>query len=151
VICKVSTPLTEFNQKRSSPDGLQPHCRECNREASRAYYRRNHAKHIIDVRANSRDYKVRNRETLLAHLLEHPCLDCGESDPTVLDFDHVRGVKSDDVSVLAALPAGRRRLRAEIDKCEVRCVNCHRRRTRRVRRWWRSEGTANGPAAAGPS
>jgi hypothetical protein len=151
VICKASKPAAEFNQKRRSPDGLQPHCRDCNRDACRDYYHRNRAKHFVDVRANGREYKARNRNALFAHLLAHPCVDCGESDPTVLEFDHVRGTKSDDVTVLAALPVGPVRLRAEIDKCEVRCVNCHRRRTRRVLGWWRDDRTACGPAEAGPS
>lgn len=151
VICKESRSVAEFNQKRRSPDGLQPHCRECNREASRAYYRRSRTKHLIDVGVNAREYRARNREIVFAHLRGQPCIDCGESDPTVLEFDHVRGTKAGEVSVMAALPVSPVRLLAEIDKCDVRCANCHRRRTRRVLGWWRAACTADGPAGAGPS
>lgn len=55
-----------------------------------------------------------------------PCADCGERYPSyVMDFDHVRGVKVANIAQLkvrGSAPA----LRAEIDKCEVVCANCHR-------------------------
>jgi hypothetical protein len=59
-----------------------------------------------------------------------PCADCGRSyPPYVMDFDHVRGEKVANVSVLVAGGASRRRVLAEIAKCEVVCANCHRERT----------------------
>lgn len=140
VICKQLRPTCEFNRRRRSADGLQPHCRECNRVASRAYYRRNPAKHVRDVGENNREYIARNRAVLLAHLLANPCVDCGERDPRVLEYDHVRGEKVDDVAPMAAWPVKLERLVAEIAKCEVRCANCHRRRTGVVQGWWRAGG-----------
>jgi hypothetical protein len=56
-------------------------------------------------------------------------VDCGESDPIVLEFDHIRGKKVGDVSTLAGQAFSWHKLSAEIAKCEVRCANCHRRRT----------------------
>lgn len=150
-ICNEHFPTHQFNRRRKSTDGLQPHCRECNRIACRAYYLRNPSKHVRDVRANNDQYIARNREVVLAHLFANPCVDCGESDPTVLEFDHVRGEKEGEVPRLAAVPVRHERLVAEIAKCEIRCANCHRRRTGAVQRWWRSGRTASGPAEAGPS
>ena len=62
------------------------------------------------------------------------CVDCGESDPRCLDFDHVRGKKLRSVSLMKT-GYSVKVLREEIAKCEVRCANCHRKRTaeRRVR------------------
>ncbi len=51
------------------------------------------------------------------------CKDCGEKDPVVLQFDHVRGKKTAGVSTLVL--RSRKVLLAEIRKCEVRCANCH--------------------------
>ena len=60
---------------------------------------------------------------------EHPCVDCGETDPIVLEFDHLRDKKF-------SIAKGWRghewqKVLDEIAKCEVVCANCHRRRTAR--------------------
>jgi hypothetical protein len=55
----------------------------------------------------------------------------------VLDFDHVRGEKVNGVALLAAGCARLDTLCAEMAKCEVRCVNCHRRRTHRTQKSWK--------------
>jgi hypothetical protein len=60
------------------------------------------------------------------YLLEHPCVDCGETDPIVLEFDH-NGDKFMTVSAMK-VNYSQGKLLAEIAKCEVRCVKCHRRR-----------------------
>lgn len=64
---------------------------------------------------------------LIEYFKEHPCVDCGETDPVVLEFDH-RGEKSFEVTQTFADRSWRSIL-DEIEKCEVRCANCHRRRT----------------------
>jgi hypothetical protein len=69
----------------------------------------------------------RSRAYLMAYLLEHPCVLCGEADPVVLDFDHLRD-KVWEVTNLAR-HGGWSRLLAEIEKCRVLCANCHRRQT----------------------
>lgn len=68
---------------------------------------------------------------LLAYLASHPCVDCGEADIVVLDFDHVRGVKVMGIADLVAGVYSFAALKAEVAKCDVRCANCHRRKTLR--------------------
>jgi hypothetical protein len=65
------------------------------------------------------------------------CIDCGERDPVVLDFDH-RDAKRANVSLLARR-SGVARLEAEIALCDVRCANCHRIRTLSTAPCWRDE------------
>lgn len=70
--------------------------------------------------------KARNREVVLDYLKTHPCIDCGNSDVRVLEFDHVRGTKIDCVSVGVKDSWSVEKLTQEINKCEVRCANCHK-------------------------
>lgn len=61
---------------------------------------------------------------------DRPCADCGVSyPPCVMDFDHVRGDKKNNVATLVASHYGVATISAEIKKCEVVCANCHRLRT----------------------
>ena len=57
------------------------------------------------------------------------CVDCGEGNPLVLDFDHVRGKKFANISRMVQCSYSVEKLKEEIRKCEVRCSNCHRIKT----------------------
>lgn len=74
-----------------------------------------------------------NMRRIYEYLLAHPCVDCGETDPIVLEFDHVRGEKKDGVVNLACY--GWKTVEIEIAKCDVRCANCHKRKTRKQLGW----------------
>jgi ribose 5-phosphate isomerase RpiB len=86
-------------------------------------------------------YRVRNAQVMREYLNGHPCVDCGESDVRVLEFDHVGNAKLENVATLCGQGVGLIRLKAEIAKCQVRCANCHRRRTAAQFGWWRNLGT----------
>lgn len=79
-----------------------------------------------DVQWNIRQ---RNRKYVFDYLSTHPCIDCGESDIRCLDFDHVRGKKFKEVGRMLAGHYSLNKIQTEIDKCEVRCSNCHRKKT----------------------
>lgn len=84
-------------------------------------------------RNSSRENHIRGRSQARAWVLEyrlnHPCVDCGESDPVCLDFDHVRGVKWANISTLVSKGATVATIKDEVRKCDVRCSNCHRKVT----------------------
>lgn len=66
----------------------------------------------------------RNFSHVMSVLRFEGCVDCGERDPVVLEFDHV-GAKEARVAALI-ITATPERLKREIAQCEVRCCNCHR-------------------------
>jgi len=58
------------------------------------------------------------------------CTDCGERYPYyMLDLDHIDNNKSFTVSSYRSHTQDIEKIKAEIDKCEVVCANCHRMRT----------------------
>lgn len=61
---------------------------------------------------------------------DHPCVDCGETDPLVLEFDHLRDKCFNIGTGLRTYTW--HAIVDEIAKCEVVCANCHRRRTART-------------------
>lgn len=64
------------------------------------------------------------------YLASHPCVDCDESDIVVLEFDHInRSKKIGNISTMVRSSVSVEKLVDEIKKCEVRCANCHRRKT----------------------
>lgn len=58
------------------------------------------------------------------YLATHPFVDCGETNPIVLEFEHVRGKKKASISKMAHEGYLLHRSQKEIAKCEVRCANC---------------------------
>lgn len=134
--CHALRPLTHFNVRSSASDGLQARCREC----SRAWYLANKQTHIANVRVRSKRIRKDYQERLGVYFSDHPCVDCGESDVRVLDFDHEDPtLKVEAVCRLVGWSFAWERIEAEIAKCSVRCANCHRRRTSHMFRDWRHD------------
>ena len=58
-----------------------------------------------------------------------PCVDCGQSlPPFLMDLDHVRGRKGFTLVATVIKKHSLAQVLAEIEKCEPRCVVCHRTR-----------------------
>jgi hypothetical protein len=122
-------PLEAFPPVRRGEAKLQTWCRECFAAYGREYYRKNRDAQKSRLLRNVAVTRAENRRRIIEYLVTHPCVDCGETDIVVLEFDHL-GDKVADVSTYASGGRTWARIEAEIEKCEVRCANCHRRRTR---------------------
>jgi len=113
-------------------------CKFCLAEANSKHYQNN--KQIYLERALTRNDRVNteNKQRLYAYLSNHPCIDCGQTDIRVLEFDHVRGNKSASITRLLNNAVPWKAIEDEIAKCEVRCMNCHRIKTSERGHWWRA-------------
>jgi hypothetical protein len=133
-ICRRDLPEDAFARRRGT--GRQSRCRECNKAYLKQHYQQNPEYYAEKAKRTKLRLKRANHVRLLAYFAEHPCVDCGETDPVVLQFDHVRGTKEACVGKLVR--DGRRweLIEAEIEKCEVRCSNCHWRRTAKQFNWY---------------
>ena len=76
----------------------------------------------------NRPLRRRNLEFIREYLATRACVDCGEGHVVVLEFDHI-GPKRATVAKLAWQEHSLASLKREIAECQVRCANCHRRRT----------------------
>lgn len=54
---------------------------------------------------------------------------CGEADPRCLDFHHIDPTTKKNLVSVLAWAGSMKSLLAEIEKCEVQCANCHRKKT----------------------
>ena len=137
--CGELKPREAFASKSLGSGEPQWQCRECHAAYRRAHYVRNRAGYIKreSARIQARSIAVRSR--VFEYLLKHPCVDCGETDPVVLEFDHVdRLGKRAPVAFLAARRSWTS-VQEEIAKTVVRCVNCHRRVTARQFGWRKAD------------
>ena len=135
--CRRDLPASAFNRAGA---GLQHWCRECFRD----YFARRGTTHLVQAAASRARRAAAARTRLGTYLVGHPCVDCGEDDVQVLDFDHV-GEQRELVSALVARGAPWARIAEETAQCEVRCANCHRRVTARRAGWSRLVGNVDDP------
>jgi hypothetical protein len=132
--CNQVLNLNDFHKRSAAKDGRQSVCKSCNCKQRSAYYKTAAGKQSNIV--SGKRWVASQLKKVYDYLSTHPCVDCGESDPVVLEFDHddpstklfTIGSTVGDVS--------QKTLFEEISKCSVRCANCHRRKTAKQFNWY---------------
>lgn len=127
---------------KNSTSGIKPlklekrHVKECTRAEVRQHYIKNRAYYLEkSIRRNRSQRKV-IKKYIYEYLSTHPCVDCGEKDPVVLEFDHIAN-KSQNVSSFIQKNYPFITIQKEIEKCEIRYANCHRRKTAKTFCWYK--------------
>jgi hypothetical protein len=83
-----------------------------------------------DLYAAQKRHRIKVRQELFSYLSTKECIDCGEKDPIVFEFDHIDPKKKfKQISRMLSGHYSWESLAEEIKKCEIRCANCHRRKT----------------------
>ncbi len=134
--CKLEKEEDQFNFKNKKLNLRSKVCKACTRKAIKDHYQRNRSYYLSKANKRNEKQKKEQQELLLEFLSKNPCIDCGESDPIVLEFDHIEN-KFENVSVMVKSRFSTKKLLEEIKKCEIRCANCHRRKTARDFNWYR--------------
>jgi hypothetical protein len=134
--CKQVKSLNEFGKNSRSKNGHATYCLICQRAGCRNYYE-SRPDMLERSKILRRLRKKSIQEVIWNYLTNHPCIDCGENDPIVLDFDHVKGEKKKEISRMIKGNNGIKSILEEIDKCEVRCANCHRKKTAKTMNWYK--------------
>jgi hypothetical protein len=139
--CAAYLDVHFFSKNPAKSDGLNSYCREHQKAYQRDWYARNKEKHVKQAMQRTQRVRAELRQWIRDYLTSHPCVDCGETDYLVLEFDHVRGRKKASVcDLIVRHGCGLKTLVAEIKKCEVRCANCHRRATAKKFGWYKAMG-----------
>jgi hypothetical protein len=133
--CGQLFPLAAFAWRKVDRGLRDTYCYGCRAAYKRQHYAANRDRYIRNARARQRRELDRRTRLLWAYLATRPCADCGESDPLVLEFDHV-GEKRFGISS-GIRNRNWEEVLEEMARCEVVCANCHRRRTYRREGSWR--------------
>lgn len=131
-LCKAVKPLDDFHWKNKSKGVKNSQCKTCKINYAKTHYKINKEKYVASaVRCNKRN-KDEVRLFLVEYLKAHPCVDCGENDIIVLEADHIDPkTKLFNIGEAIRKSYSVKKVKQELDKCEIRCANCHRRKTAR--------------------
>ena len=127
----------DFNWSHKERGIRHTRCKYCQAQVSKQHYKDNKQSYFDRVRTREVGVIEDNQKRLADYLRLHPCIDCGQTDIRVLEFDHVRGEKSNNIARMVGEGFSWSSIEAEIAKCEVRCANCHRIKTNERSGWWR--------------
>ncbi len=129
--------ICQTHQEEKIQWGKKWRCKTCNREYQRDWYAKNKKTQNERVRANNKRAIARNRQNLWDYYKSHPCVDCGESNPVVLESDHV-GIKTYSITKMVCNDAcSWDKILQELSQCETRCANCHRIKTAVQLGWYK--------------
>ena len=133
--CKSKYPLDFFKWRNRSKGVKFSYCNDCMIKYRHDHYL-SHKNYYLE-KAHTRNARVKKERVkfLLNYFLSHPCVDCGNTNPVVLEFDHKeRSVKEFNISSIISW-AYTSKILKEIQKCEVRCANCHKIKTANEGNW----------------
>lgn len=126
--CKKELPISEFPIVNKKINKISAKCIDCKREYDREYWGK--IKLIKGKRKNDLAQQNRRskRKFIIDLLKKSKCIDCGNADWRVLEFDHLnRATKK--FNIAGSTEFSIETIKKEIDKCEIVCANCHRIRT----------------------
>lgn len=134
--CKIEKTEDSFNFRNVALGKRHAHCKECQREYKRKHYESDKERYKSRALISNRLIKARNRDFIFEIKCRSECVDCGNDDPHVLDFDHLND-KVKAISRLVSDQSSIEVLEQELLKCEVVCANCHRIRTAKRGGWYK--------------
>lgn len=106
-------------------------CIDCQRVYTNDHYAKNKETRRKQIQSDKNRRRLENLARIESIKIENGCVDCRESDPIVLEFDHLSDKKYSIANMVASHTW--ESIWSEIQKCEVVCANCHRRRTHQRR------------------
>lgn len=133
--CHQPKDESEFDFRSKKDKIRRTKCKSCCRDYTRTHYENNKSDYIQRAKIFSKKQFSTNRMNLWEWFQGKSCVDCGNTDRRVFEFDH-KYDKSDCVSNLLQRCSWSTILK-EIQKCDIRCANCHRIKTGNQLGWFK--------------
>lgn len=134
--CGSNKDIEEFAFRNQQLKVRHHSCRECQSRYRKQHYLENKQRYLKKALTWNRKQRKVLRNYLFEILSKSQCIDCGEKDIIVLDFDHVSDKKF-GISLMFRHRHSVKSISDELKKCVVRCANCHRRKTAREFGHWK--------------
>lgn len=131
--CKQEKPIDCFKLRNKKSQTRQSWCIECLKTFQREKYQQEDSEKRR-IRKNRFNLIQRNYEFVFQYLSDHSCIDCGETNPIVLQFDHNRDKKIEVSRMIHGHSL--EEIQKEIEKCDIRCANCHLKKTAKDFKWY---------------
>ena len=143
--CKKDRSVHEFCKNSGRKDKLQSLCKKCQNVRNKKRYHMNREYFSSMHMLNKRKRALMNYTKIITEYFSEPCIDCGVVyHPSCMVFDHIdpklkkRFAKRGNQGVFKLVRDGYswKLILKEIDKCEVRCQNCHHIKTSKDFEYW---------------
>ena len=128
-MCDEEKNLDAFAYRNKAAGTRRAQCKSCMSDVDKDRYKNDQARRET-IKTNDSRRRQELIDKVWTYKVNHPCTDCGFSDPRALEFDHLpQFTKYLDVSAMVDRRFAWSKIEEEIAKCEVVCANCHRIRT----------------------
>ena len=129
IVCQQTKDIKAFRFRDKATGRRQRACEACvaaGRRSRAAATRRGDGSRAAD---GARERTRTLRAQVWRYLAQHPCVDCGETDPLVLAFERVESdSRRKAIAQLVQQASSWAAILDEIRRCDIRCANCQRRR-----------------------
>ena len=142
-VCGSTKTEGEFFYRDKRNEKLHSQCKSCYVVKRKKIWHEHYHKYGSQYRerAVERNKKLKQklRKLLLDYLTDKSCVECGNGDYRVLEFDHIDpAIKSFGIAQgihnIMAWP----KILAEIEKCQILCANCHKLKTAGEQGWYKN-------------
>jgi len=134
--CRIDRNLDYFSFRNKQKQLRTKICKVCHSEYRKQHYLQNKEKYVAKARKWNKIQGQTLKKFLFETLSESKCIDCGETDIVVLEFDHI-GKKRLGLAEMYKNRYSLQKVKEEIAQCVVRCANCHRRKTAKESGFWK--------------
>ena len=126
--CEENLSEDKFSIMNKKTGKICSMCKDCKREYDREYWKNNKETKGEIKNENAKKNRIVKRKYIIELLKKSVCVDCGNSDWRVLEFDH-KDRKNKVFNIADSVSYSIMKIQTEIDKCDIVCANCHNIRT----------------------